>query len=954
MNYKSWNDLISGFFFNEEMYEKEVMLYITKEDIINIGKKELFQFRDEDIWNDFIRALKDGYHGKVDDTNLLETLLLLFAHYQNESKVNPDQYFYPLYVAYLCVTILPLTEETYSNFSSNNYYNKVNTFLGKYNLPLLPNQISENNWNIIWEDLERWSIVEKNMELGFFELHKFGNPKWKFVSKPFSQCLIKMATLKKLPALFYQNNILPNQVLKDEKIENFLNNYYRQLDLKISLIKAVNERNEIGTLLIKIVKRYYDKWNGEEDTYSMREINSGVKKPWILAPLKLGLCINFVNETVDPFFRLFSHIEYPDELIFNNSIKVVYEINNWSKKITIPDAEILTGEEKYTLEDQFNRWKAIYEFKDLIILKNGSYYSLNDWIEASSLSPSEEVLVLCSDYGLSKLKKYLNEEIAGYLQPLDFIGIDKFHLYKSLKSLPEPVLNHFGINTVEEFDFLIKNSIQLNKHDYLIDIKPTISLPSIKEWQSIYLRNTTTGEKYQLSQTANNSYNFNLPKSIKRDINFEFIIENTGVNKIADIRFINPFANTYFDKEKPFRNSWAEISETENENLWKGNEYQKQLQENLLYEQSKHHFMPELNKSTNSFFKLDLQSRICYNNQKDIMLSFLSSSGKLSFSNYFKVFEQIISTHNHADKFTNINYMKYQSIRYLEYLGHIDVDYNNQKIFINKSQVILIPNRKFVGRQAILIGARFPGLVEDLIKICHDIRIKIDIENSTFAGSGLDFIIPQVIRLSVQGEQNDSYGERKIKKLCDELKILFHHSKLLQPLFLITSSKMEDYENRLIEEDGRDYEWARFIFDPENLHFKIGSGDFNRDLCLLKYYFTNYNIRYKLWLDGKCYCDNNNLNKGVEPDWGRYFILFKLKKDILLYDDNSDSLAVPVSVPLPRFFNKALVMMSGYIPERKKICGITYDIYTNLIPTLTQNIFSQLGQHIKKFNLIGV
>ncbi len=485
--------------------------------------------------------------------------------------------------------------------------------------------------------------------------------------------------------------------------------------------------------------------------------------------------------------------------------------------------------------------------------------------------------------------------------------------------------------------------LKLNQRDYLLDTNPSITVKNIPPGKFLIVRYFDNKEEIGLTNAQENLSIYKLPKKIRKDINVEISLKANQY-----IRFVQPYTNSNFFSEIPYRNAWAEITDNDCEYLWHGNELLKLSMQNLFYAQSKHHFLPELNTSVNQLIKLDLRNQNSYNPVKDIMLLFLSSSGKLSFEKYFSTFEQIVNNHLVLQKINNVNYYKHLSLRYLESLGHIDVDYINQKILINKPQVILIPNREFIGRQAILIGARHPDLIEEINRKSKGLKIRIKIDNAIEQDMCLDYIIPQTINLSMQGDNNDNYGEKRFKSLCEDLnlKILFNPSIFIQPLLLITSSKIDDYENRLIEDEGHDYEWARQFFNPVNLKFEKSYNDFNKDLCLLKYSFNNYNIRYKLWLNGKCYVDNNYRNKGIDPEWGRYFILHKLKRNILLFDKNTNSLAVPTTVPLPRFINKALTMMSGHIPDQKKINGTTYDVYGNLIPSLTRNIFSQLGQNI--------
>ncbi len=949
MNYLEWNDLIASFFFNEDIADKEVYLYITKEDIINIGKEKLSDKSNLETWQDFLCAVKVGYNNKVDDTDIIETLLWVFEYYKEAKNQNREQFIYPIYIAYLVLFILPLTNEEQLNI--NSFYERVNLFLSQNELPQLLNQTNRQNWNKVWEDLEYWSIYEKNCELGYFEIHKFGNPNWRFVSKPLSQCLIKLSSIKKLPTLFYQNNILPNSNIKEEKIRSLLINSSQQLDLNTNLFRAIRNNDEIGNLLIKIIKRFYDRWNGEEIYYSKREIDVGIVKPWTLATIRLGLDINFNDGKIDFFIRIFSHNEFPEELIFNESIIVKYEINNWSKKITVNPIELLITNHDFVLEDRFNKWKAIFKCKNIVFFRSGVNYSLNGWIETDTLELSDEILLFCNETGLKEVKQYCNQDITDYLEQLDFDGLNRLYLFRVKKNLQDDLLKKYDVVISSITGCSFNNLLKLNRRDYLQDGSSSVIIPQIYNESKVIIKYPDADEEIELKNIRENPRTFKLSKQILKDINIEILLKNGQQFKISEFRVINSFYNSTCDLEIPFRNSWAEIAQDDIEYLWHGNEFNNELSENSLYDQSKHHFLSELDTSVSAIIKLDLRRQVIYNSCKDIMLSFISSSGKLSFEKYFTTFEQIVTNHNSIEKISNFNYNKHLSLRYLESLGHIDIDYISPKIVINKPQIILIPNKSFVGREAVLIGARYSDLINDLIRKSKVMGIKVSIENSIDSNTGLEFIVPQIIRLSVQGDRKDNFGEERLQNLCNDLKIIFNPSILLQPILLITSPKIIDYEGILIEDEEQDYEWARQIFNPLKLKFEVSTNHFDKNLCLLKYHFTNYHIRYKLWQNQKCYKDNNVRNKGIDPEWGRYFILYKLGKNVLFFDEKARSLAVPISVPLPRLINKALTLMSGYVPDPKIINGNTYEVYRNLIPSLTYNIFSQLGQSIQEYNL---
>ncbi|HMN16791.1 MAG TPA: hypothetical protein PKD03_04195 [Ignavibacteriaceae bacterium] len=937
MDYITWNNLIASHFFNEEMEEKEVYLYITKSEIMEIGASILIGKSGEEIWEDFVKALKAGLDGKVDDSDILKTLFWVYDYYKSIKKLNPEKFPYPPYLAYLIVFIIPLTEEMQLNI--NSYYLRTNKFLIDNNLPILKPQNSNFNWNKIWEDLEYWSIYERNFEIGYFEIHDFINPNWVYVSKPLSQSFIKPSSVKRLPSLFFQNNILPNQNISNERIRQFLINCSRNIDINENLLIAIKKNDEIGQLLINIVKKFYEKWNGEEITYSKKDIEAGVRQPWVLSVIKLGIELNYSEEKINFFLRLFSNNEFPEELIFSNSIKVEFERKNWSNKLNFNVADLIQKQSDLILEDLNNKWRGIFNYKNLFFFTSGTNHSLNGWIESEIITPGEEVFIICNEVGKQSLLDYFKDEWLNYLQVLDFEGLNYHYLYKLKNSIPTIFFEKFNIGIQSNQLLQFNNILKINQRDFLLDINPTVTLKNFPPGEPVILKYTDYDEEIILDEKID-FFTYKLPKQIKLDSNIEIGLKNRC------IRFIKPFINNKYFLEIQFRNSWSEITNNTTEFYWQGNDLQKTISNNILYNQSIHHFKSELNPSIPKDTKLDYRCRTSYNKSKDIMLSFLSSSGKISFEKYFTAFEQILFTHGSIGVLNNFNYSKFLSLRYLESLGHIDIDYLNQKIFINKPKIILIPNNSFIGRKAILLGARSPEFVLNLIKKSSDLKIKVVIEDSISIETGLQYIIPQVVHLFAQGDNNDRFGEKRILILAEHLKIDLY-PQLIQPLFLITSSKIDDYETKLIEDNCNDYEWARQIFNPFKMKFELSPDEFNKELCLLKYHFTNYHIRFRLWLDGNCYIDSNNKNEGIDPLWGRYFIFYKLKKNVLLFDEINRSLLVPNTTPLPRYINKALTLMSGYIPQQKEHNGIIYDVYSNLIPSLTKNIFVQLGQILK-------
>ena len=58
MKYLDWNEHISKYFFKPEKAVKDILFYLTKQDLIRFSRQHFTGVSDEDIWVDFLHALK--------------------------------------------------------------------------------------------------------------------------------------------------------------------------------------------------------------------------------------------------------------------------------------------------------------------------------------------------------------------------------------------------------------------------------------------------------------------------------------------------------------------------------------------------------------------------------------------------------------------------------------------------------------------------------------------------------------------------------------------------------------------------------------------------------------------------------------------------------------------------------------------------------------------------------
>jgi hypothetical protein len=224
MKYSEWNEHIAKYFFKPENAGKDILFYMTKNDLIKYSSQYFSGASDEEIWTDFINAIKykiDQEHSEIRiEYSPISRPLELYADWNHTDT--------PPFIAYLILYIIPLTETYEEHFNAANYYGRVTVFFHKHGILDSDTSIWTGNFQSIthlWNALEEWSVIEKNCDFGIFELKKFGNPNWIHVGKPFSQCVLPPRAINRLPELFFEAGLIPDSVYSKEELRKVLLKY---------------------------------------------------------------------------------------------------------------------------------------------------------------------------------------------------------------------------------------------------------------------------------------------------------------------------------------------------------------------------------------------------------------------------------------------------------------------------------------------------------------------------------------------------------------------------------------------------------------------------------------------------------------------------------------------------------------------------------------------------------
>jgi len=930
MNYSEWNEHIAKYFFKPENAGKNVLFYLTKHDLIRYSIQYFGGKTDEDIWIDYINAIKyKQYDNNVRITfSPIDQPLNLFSKW---NKIDT-----PPFIAYLILYIIPLTESYDEHFNATNYYGKINIFFKNYNI--LNEQQSIGTFNFqnishLWNALEEWSIIEKNCDLGIFELKKFGNPNWIHVGKPFSQCVLPPRAINKLPQLFYEAGLIPESVYAEEELRKvFLKYGVKILGLKDSVIELVRKSNtnELGHSIIEIVKREYKRWTGETHEDEESGLTQRTKRNYTVIPLFLQLKLNDNEGLISLSYRAYSSNDYPEDLKFGE-YENLYETNGWSRTLQFE------FQESFESIDNFNKWIARFPDRDVrIFISAGTYQLSTDyWIETELLSITDPMYLLCKNIKHDSIQEWGKTFVDGNFREEDLEGLpENYSLFKILN----PVISHPDIPLLTlytEKRIELKGGLNLNFRTFINDFLPYVEITNSEGNEKVFLQYKGTEEKIILAKKQSNNNRWSLPPNIILNLNFFIKVEgeNFAGNEIAYNLISSVDSSRIVDgMQLPKRDQFGKRLES--------NSSQYCLGSNIInpLKSSQRFFCPLSWLFTSTIEEITTQvSKATFNNHFGNMLSsYLALKNVLTTEEFFKAFEFYYSR-EFSDRQTtasfNLTRTKRSALNFYDYIGILDYDYETKKIILNPPQLIYIPASQ--GRKVLLIGARDSGLVEAIISTAQKHNLQVEIVKQFSSNEKL--LLPDAITIKAFGRQTDSYGEKNLIEFAKEVQIKFTNDYFPQVALEGFSSNIEEYTRSMQRTDESDYGWARRIFNPENLSFERSeTQSFNKLLSLIEYKLNEYTFYYKLWKEGVCY--------QVDHNWGKYLILKHFNKNVILYDDSTKRVAIPWETPLPRLLSESIMLLSGLAPDLREIEGRYYRVYENIPGLFTKNLFHKLGQ----------
>jgi hypothetical protein len=302
MDYLDWNNCIAAHFFSEEMAGRRVHLHVTRDLIERIGLAKEGSGGAES----FVTAVKSGPPW-AKSQGLCSRALEAIRIWRTRDLI------YPPYIAYLSLFIAAASLE--GDFAPNAYYPRLRTLLGENKSVGTYPRFDEMLW--LWEDLERWSSVDKGGEWGVFRHHLYGG--WIHVGLPIAQTLLSEDDHRALPTLFAQAGLDPAAPPAEGALATTLVRYgqghlrSRTLRLLQASQSSSTEDASSARALIEIVLSELRDWDGAsvaghgadvEDTDSTSVLNGN---------LRLCCALDRIAGEARFMLRCKTSREFPDE-----------------------------------------------------------------------------------------------------------------------------------------------------------------------------------------------------------------------------------------------------------------------------------------------------------------------------------------------------------------------------------------------------------------------------------------------------------------------------------------------------------------------------------------------------------------------------------------------------------------------------------------------------------------
>jgi hypothetical protein len=415
MDYLAWNNLIARHFFGPEKAGRRIHLHVTRELINTLGGDRGMGV------GELAQACKSGppWAPRATKPGLCNQALACIRGWRGRDLEHPP------YLAYLAlfVAAASMESESESEFAVNAYYPRLRKLLGESGSGAYPD-FDGMGW--LWEDLERWSNVDKGGEWGVFHCSTY--VKWKHVGPPMGQTLLSAEDSRALPRLFALASLDPSSPPSEGELATILcacgQGHLRPRTLRWLEAASTTQRQrspegDAGQALVELLGAELRAWDGVVPAGKAgKSLNRAAsvgqedeEDASYSGTLRLCLSLDRVSGQARTVLRCKVPDEFPEDGFLlappgstSESGAQEFALEEWSDRWSKPlrsradgqvvDASTWDWSQNWTLEDQAQGWTLRWRAAPLHLLADGRADGLTGYVEAFRLPHNAPMLLV--------------------------------------------------------------------------------------------------------------------------------------------------------------------------------------------------------------------------------------------------------------------------------------------------------------------------------------------------------------------------------------------------------------------------------------------------------------------------------------------------------------------------------------------------------------------------------
>lgn len=394
--YQQWNDSLAGRFFNPERAGQNVYLYVTHDLIRELE-------RSMPGAGPFLDAVV-GRATRYSDDGICQRALRAFRYW----RYGGDRF--PPYIAYLSLFVL--ASDTDGDFAPHAYYPRLWELLGEQRTGSVP---SFNLMWQLWDDLEDWTVRDKQGELGIFQSRSVGG--YTHVGYPVSQSILAEQDRRALPQVFYDAGLDPAAIHVADELAMALRSATARRLMRARAVRVASDPGDVlHEAMIRAVSEELAAWDGR---VTQPEARTGQASE--LIGLRLCISIDSVMGIVRASLRCKLNREFPEAgFAIAGGIRADEDVNGWSLPLCNDETgeriaiSILDWRNGVTMKAGSQGCQLRLPGRDVRIFVSGLRECISDLIETNVLPRGESFYIAYPRYVWPRLERWATTQCRGF------------------------------------------------------------------------------------------------------------------------------------------------------------------------------------------------------------------------------------------------------------------------------------------------------------------------------------------------------------------------------------------------------------------------------------------------------------------------------------------------------------------------------------------------------------